>query len=313
MGGNMRISIIIPVHNEKENIPVLYERLSAVANEASDYVFEFIFVDDYSSDNSFEILKSYTKQDNRVKILKFSKNFGSHVACFAGLSYCTGNAATVISADMQEPPELIPQLIHKWQQKYGVVWAVREEREEPAIKLLLAKLYYFIMRKIALKEFPLRGADMFLIDRKVIDVITVTKEKNTSLFGLICWSGFNQATIPYKREKRISGKSNWTFSKQVKIAIDSFVSFSYLPIRLSSYAGFLISFSGFLYALFIIVRYFFYKGEVAGWSSLMVVLLIVSGIQLLILGILGEYLWRSLEESRKRPLFIIEEKAGFNS
>lgn len=309
----MLISIIVPAYNEKENIPILYERISNVTKNIPSYNFEYIFVDDFSTDNSFEILKTISKEDNRIKLLKFSKNFGSHIACVAGLSYCSGNAAIVMSADMQEPPELIPELINKWCQKYDVVWAVREERSESKLKVLFAKLYYFVMRKIALKDFPLRGSDMFLIDRKVVDVVVSIKEKNTTLFGLICWSGFNQTTIPYKREKRKAGKSKWTFPKQIKLAIDSFVSFSYLPIRLSSYLGFFISFIGFSYALFIIIRAFFNKGQVAGWSSLMVVLLIVSGIQLLILGILGEYLWRSLEESRKRPLFIISERVGFNN
>lgn len=309
----MLISVIIPVHNEQENIPALCVRLTAVTKEASSCDFEFIFVDDCSQDRSFDILKELSARDRRVKLLKFSKNFGSHIACVAGLSHASGDAAVVMSADMQEPPELIPQLVNKWKEHYGIVWAVREERAESYLKVLFAKVYYRLMKNIALREFPLQGSDMFLIDRKVIDVVTASKEKNTSLFGLICWSGFKQVSIPYKREMRKAGKSKWTISKQIKLAVDSFVSFSYLPIRLSSCLGFLISCAGFLYALFIIVRYFFYKGEVAGWSSLMVALLIVSGIQLLILGILGEYLWRSLEESRKRPLFIIEEKAGFNS
>jgi len=309
----MLISVVIPMHNEQENIPVLYGRLSAITKEITTCAFEFIFIDDHSQDGSFDILEEISDKDKRVKLLKFSKNFGSHIACVAGLSHASGDAAIMMSADMQEPPELIPLMINKWKEQFGVIWAVREEREESYIKVLLAKAYYRLMKKIALKEFPLQGSDMFLIDRKVIDVVTAIKEKNTSLFGLICWSGFKQSSIAYKREKRKAGKSKWTISKQIKLAIDSFVSFSYLPIRLSSYLGFLISFAGFLYALFIVVRHFFYKGEVTGWSSLMVALLIVSGIQLLILGILGEYLWRSLEESRKRPLFIVEEKVGFDA
>lgn len=309
----MRISFIVPVCNEKENIPVLYERLSNVAKDISTYEVEYIFVDDFSTDNSFEILKNISKKDKRVKLLKLSKNFGSHIASIAGLSYASGDAAVVISADMQEPPELVPELINKWREGYEIVWAVREERDESKIKIFFASLYYFIMQKIALKNLPTTGSDMFLIDRKVVGVVVSTKEKNSTLFGLICWSGFNQATIPYKREKRKSGKSKWTFPQQIKLAVDSFVSFSYLPIRLSSYLGFFISFIGFLYALFIIIRGLFYKQTVAGWSSLMVILLIVSGIQLLILGILGEYLWRNLEESRKRPLFIISERVGFNN
>lgn len=309
----MLISIIIPIYNEKENILLLYERLSNVVKETSICDFEYIFVDDFSTDGSFEILKDILKKDKRVKLLKFSKNFGSHIAYVAGLSHSSGNAAIAMSADMQEPPELVSELIKKWQDGYEVVWAVREEREESMMKVLFAKLYYFIMNKIALKNFPITGSDMFLIDKKVLDVIASVKEKNTSLFGLICWSGFSQSTIPYNRERRKAGKSKWTFAKQIKLAIDSFVSFSYLPIRLSSYLGFFISFIGFSYALYIIIKAIFYKGQVVGWSSLMVVLLVVSGIQLLILGILGEYLWRNLEESRKRPLFIIDKKIGFEN
>lgn len=308
----MRISFIIPVCNEKENIPVLYDRLSGVAKNIAPYEVEYIFVDDFSTDSSFEILKNISKNDKRVKLLKFSKNFGSHIAIIAGLSHASGDAAVVMSADMQEPPELIPKLINRRKEGYEIVWAVREERDESKSKIFFANLYYFIMKKIALKNLPISGSDMFLIDRKVIDVVVSAKEKNSTIFGLVSWSGFNQAFIPYRRERRKFGRTKWTFPKQLKLAIDSFVSFSYLPIRLSSYLGFFISFIGFLYALFIIIRGIFYKQAVAGWSSLMVVLLIVSGIQLLILGILGEYLWRNLEESRKRPLFIVSERIGFD-
>lgn len=308
----MTISIIIPVYNEAENLPVLYRKLCDISSDIRSYKFEFVFIDDASTDDSFEIIKNMSKQDSRIRSLRFSRNFGSHIAYVAGLCYCSGSAAIAISADMQEPPEIIPRLISEWQAGHKVVWAVRETREDPKSKIAFARLYHFIMNKFALKNYPITGSDMFLIDRKVVDVVSSIREKNTTLFGLICWSGFKQGFVSYVRGSRKAGKSKWTFSKQIKLAIDSFVSFSYVPIRLSSYLGFFISSVGFLYAVFIIIQALFYKKIGSGWSSLMVVLLILSGIQLLILGILGEYLWRNLEESKKRPLFIVDEKLGFS-
>jgi dolichol-phosphate mannosyltransferase len=248
-------------------------------------------------------------RDPRVKVLRFSKNFGSHKAFTAGLEHCTGVAAVILAADLQDPPETIPQLVAKWREGAKVVWAVREDREgESLATRLLSRLYYFLMRRMAEVRPPRKGADFLLLDRVVVAELRKAPEKHTSLLSLIQWMGFDQAEIVYTKAARHSGRSNWTLSKKLKLAVDSFVSFSYVPLRLASACGLLFAFSGFLYAAVIAVRAIALGSPVQGWSSLMCVLLIVSGVQLVILGILGEYLWRTFDEARGRPRYIVEKR-----
>jgi glycosyltransferase involved in cell wall biosynthesis len=304
------ISIIVPVYNEEESLPLLYRRLSdTVRSSGND--FEFIFVDDGSSDRSFSVLGNLSAEDHRIRIIKFSRNFGSHAACLAGLENSTGDACAFLSADLQDPPEIIETLIDEWQNGYEVVIGVRTwEETSPRF---FPKIYYDLVRRFALANMPEGGTDVFLIDRKVVDAIVAMKEKNSSIFGLILWSGFKQTLIHYKKGKREKGISKWTTGRKIKLFIDTFVSFSYFPLRLISVLGILIALLGFLYASFIIFRRILLSVPVAGWASLMVVLLIVSGIQLIMLGIIGEYLWRNFDESRKRPVFIIDQMEGFKT
>ncbi|MEW6585743.1 MAG: glycosyltransferase family 2 protein [Nitrospirota bacterium] len=302
------ISIIIPVYDEAENIPVLYRRLREFA-ETSKNEFEFIFVDDGSSDRSFSALKDLSGKDHRVKVIKFSRNFGSHAACLAGLGYAKGDACAFISADLQDPPEMVQSLIDEWEKGNEVIIGIREWEQRPL--RTFQRLYYKLVRRFALRNMPEGGTDVFLIDRKVINAITSMQEKNTSIFGLILWSGFRQKSMTYRKAIRQKGISKWTAGKKIKLFIDTFVSFSYFPVRMISVLGILIAFLGFLYALFIITNRLFFSVPVEGWASLMVVLLMVSGVQLIMLGIIGEYLWRNFDESRKRPIFIIDETVGF--
>lgn len=303
------ISIIVPIYNEEGNLPVFYERLKNVTDK-SGHTFEFIFVDDGSSDNSFSILKNLQGSDARVKVIQFSRNFGSHAGCLAGLIYSKGDAVTFLSADLQDPPELIPELAEKWISGYEVVIGIR--KWEKHIGRFFPSVYYSLVRKFALKNMPQMGTDLFLIDRKVVNAIKNISEKNTSVFGLILWSGFHQALVHYEKGIRYKGASKWTFGKKIKLFIDTFVSFSYFPIRLISGLGIVLAALGFLYAAIVIINKLFFSKAVEGWASIMVVLLVVSGIQLLMLGILGEYLWRNFDESRKRPIFIIDKTIGFH-
>ena len=304
------ISIVIPVYNEEENIPVLYQRLDNISGR-SEHTFEFIFVDDGSSDNSFRLIQELSVKDDRVKIIKFSRNFGSHAGCLAGLMHSQGDASAFLSADLQEPPELILRLIEQWENGHEVVIGKREEKGDSTG--IFQKFYYILVRKYALKNMPEKGTDVFLIDKKVVSAVTDMKEKNTSIFGLILWSGFRQAFVPYKRETRLKGTSKWSIAKKIKLFIDTFVSFSYFPIRIISFGGIIIAFTGFIYALVIVTnRLFFLKGT-EGWSYVMAALLIIAGIQFLMLGILGEYIWRNFEESRNRHIFIIDKKIGFGT
>jgi len=304
------ISIIIPSYNEEENLPALYERFKHVA-ETLQHTFEFIFVDDGSSDRSFQILEDIARKDIRVKVIKFSRNFGSHAACLAGLAQATGDACTFLSADLQDPPEMIETLVNEWARGYEVVIGIREWGKESS--RLFPKIYYKAVRRFALKNMPETGTDVVLIDRKVVDTVVSIKEKNTSIFGLILWSGFKQTIVQYRKGMRQKGISKWTLGKKIKLFIDTFVSFSYIPLRLISVVGILLACMGFLYAFFIVFNRMFFSVPVEGWASLMVVLLVVSGTQLVFLGILGEYLWRNFDETRKRPPFIIDRIIGFSS
>jgi dolichol-phosphate mannosyltransferase len=302
------ISVIIPCYNEEENLPELYKRLQHVA-ETARHAFEFIIVDDGSSDSSFHILENISSKDSRLKVIKFSRNFGSHAACLAGLSQAKGDACAFLSADLQDPPEVVETLANEWGKGYQVVIGVREWEKESA--RLFPSLYYRAVRRFALKNMPEAGTDVFLIDRKVVDAIVSIGEKNTSIFGLILWSGFKQTIVQYRKGPRQKGTSKWTLANKMKLFIDTFVSFSYIPLRLISLAGTLLACLGFLYALFIVFNRMFFSMPVEGWASLMVVLLVVSGTQLIFLGILGEYLWRNFDETRKRPAFIIDRMIGF--
>jgi glycosyltransferase involved in cell wall biosynthesis len=303
-----QISVTVPAYNEEENLPALYDKLRNLADN-SKHTFEFIFIDDGSSDNSFAILQALAIKDSRVKVIRFSRNFGSHAACLAGLEKSGGDVCTFIAADLQDPPELIEELIAEWEKGHQVVIGVREWKG-PGLRFF-PKVYYRLVRRFAIPNMPEGGTDVFLIDRKVVDAIISMKEKNTSVFGLILWSGFRSTLITYEKATREKGISKWTTSKKIKLFIDTFVSFSYLPLRMISVLGILMALLGFAYALFIISNRIFFSVPVAGWTSLMVVLLVISGIQLIMLGIIGEYLWRNFDESRKRPVFIVDTTVGF--
>jgi glycosyltransferase involved in cell wall biosynthesis len=301
------ISVVIPIFNEKENLAILHSKLDEIASQSADE-FEFIFIDDGSSDGSFSFLKDLSKEDSRVKVLSFSRNFGSHAACLAGLMYSNGDACTFLSADLQDPPELIHELINEWRSGREVVIGVREAEKDSG--RFFQKFYYKLVRKFALANMPENGTDVFLVDRKVVDAVISMGEKNTSIFGLILWSGFDQAVVSYRKRARQRGISKWTLAKKIKLFVDTFVSFSYVPVRVMSVLGIVIAFTGFIYALIVIAARLFYSAVIEGWTSLMVVLLLVSGVQMVMLGILGEYLWRNFDESRKRPPFIVKDSVG---
>ncbi len=303
------VSIVVPVYNNAASLPDLLERFQALAKQDSQYKFEFLFVDDGSPDNSLAVLQELQQSESRMRIVKLSRNFGSNAALLAGLSQARGEAIAAISADLQDPPELIHEMLTHWQTGSKVILAARRSREDGALASWLSDIFYALFRRFAIRSMPKRGFDFFLIDRQVCDLINQLQEKNVYLMGLILWLGFNPVVLTYDRQKRADryGRSMWTVSKKIKYFIDSFVSFSYLPIRAASILGVLLSLAGLLYALVIIILRLFFAIRAEGWASLMVVVLILSGVQMLMLGIIGEYLWRNLDETRKRPPFIIEQ------
>jgi dolichol-phosphate mannosyltransferase len=303
-----KLSVITPFLNEAANLPQFAERVGAVA-EQLDCDIEVVLVDDHSTDESPEIAKQWSAEDPRVTYVRLSRNCGSHAASSAGLQHCTGDCAVLLAADMQDPPEVIPDLLVHWREGYHVVWAAREGREGESWRTkLFAGVYYWLMRRLALPDLPEKGADFLLMDRKVINAYNAAPEKNTSFLALIHWMGFRQTTIQYVKQARTAGTSKWTLSKKLKLAVDSVVSFSFAPIRLMSLLGGIMALCGFCYAGVIIV--FWLIGWVrrgTGYAAIMTVLLVGQGAIILMLGILGEYLWRAFDAARGRPWYIVEE------
>lgn len=300
------VSIVTPAFNEADNLPLLYERLVQVL-DGLDCDWEWVVVDDHSADRTFSVLSELAREDRRVRGLRFARNFGSHTALTCGLRNARGGCAIVLAADLQDPPETLPLLLEKWRAGDQVIWAVRNRREgEKSSTLGFARLYYFLMRRIVgIKEMPATGADFFLIDRRVLNAFAEFKESNTSILALITWMGYRQSSIVYNKHRRLHGRSGWSLRKKMKLVVDSVTSFTYAPVRMMSYVGFSTAFLGFLYASVVVFNYL--AGHPApGWSSLMVVVLVVGGIQMMMMGVLGEYLWRTLDESRHRPPYLIE-------
>jgi dolichol-phosphate mannosyltransferase len=302
------VSIVTPVYHNATSLPDLLARFQQLAARNPDDAFEFVFVDDGSQDDSLAVLRRLAADEPRMRVVKLSRNFGSNSAVLAGLDQARGDAVAAIAADLQDPPELIHDMLACWRRGQKVVLAARSGRSDPGLTALLANAFYWLFRRFALKSMPKGGFDFFLIDRQVRDVLAAIQESNAYLMGLLLWLGFDPEVLYYHRQERPRkyGVSMWTFTKKVKYFIDSFCAFSYLPIRAASLLGLCLSFTGLLYALGVIAQYFFGDREVQGWASLMVVLLVVSGVQTLILGVLGEYLWRNLEETRRRPRFVVD-------
>ena len=300
-------SIVIPIYFNEKNIPLTYPRLTKLAENISKSNFEFIFIDDGSQDKSLQELIKLKKKDRRIKIIKLTRNFGSFNAILAGLKYTKGDCVGVISADLQDPPELFIRMFNLWKKGAKTIMAVRSDRDDPYLSKLASNLYYWLLRKYAIPAMPKGGFDFVLIDKQVVESIRKIEEKNTSLMALIAWLGFNREIVYYVRKKREIGTSKWNFSKKFKLFVDSFTAFSYMPIRMITIVGFIIALLSFLYALLVIYLKFFHKTDVQGWTSLTVIVLFLSGFQLAALGIIGEYLWRNFDESRKRPNYVIDK------
>ncbi len=302
-----KISIVIPVYYNEDTLMALYQDMKEkILDQLGDY--ELVFVDDGSGDRSWEVMNEIHSMDSHVKLLHLSRNFGEHAALLAGLSVCTGDCAVTKQADLQEDSTLILEMYESWKKGNNVVLAVRRSRDENRVKVFFANLYYLIVRKFVNKNMPEGGCDCYLIDRKVIEVLRLLDEKNSSLTLQVLWAGFKTDYVYFDRKDREVGKSRWTLAKKVKLAMDSMMSFSYMPIRAMTYIGILFDIFAVIMLIDVLIEYFTKKVPLVGWSSLMCVILFASGLILTMLGILGEYLWRTLDASRKRPPFIIEEE-----
>jgi glycosyltransferase involved in cell wall biosynthesis len=302
------ISVISPVYHNAASLGDLHEAFKALAGRNPDDAFEFILVDDDSGDNSYEVLLALAQDEPRMRVVKLSRNFGSMGAIQAGLAQSRGDAVAVITADLQDPPELIHDMLVHWRAGSKVIIAARSTRGDPFLTTALADSFYSLFRRFAIRSMPEHGFDFFVIDRQVCDLINGIEETNAYLMGLILWMGFHPVVVSYKRRERPAqyGRSMWSFLRRIKFFIDAFVAFSYTPVRAVSILGVGVSLVGLLYAILIITLRLLYDITIEGWSSLMVVVLVVSGVQMLMLGVLGEYMWRNLEETRRRPRFIVD-------
>ena len=301
------VTIVVPVYFNELNLPDTIPHLLELSESLDEYHFEFIFVDDGSGDRSLEIICEFQREyPDNIKAVKLTRNFGSMAAIQAGFTVATGDCVGVIAADLQDPPELFIEMIDHWERGVKAVFAIRADREEPPIQKTLSNTYYSFIRRFAIPEYPTGGFDFLLVDRQVIDEVNKIQEKNTNLMTLIFWLGYKPVMIPYTRRQRGKGESRWTFSKKIKLFIDTFVSFSYFPVRVFSALGIIFSMVSFVYACFILYFRIRHGFAVEGWVSTMLMLIFTAGIQMATLGILGEYLWRTLDETRRRPPFVID-------
>jgi dolichol-phosphate mannosyltransferase len=303
----MDYSVIIPVYNEEENVAKLYTRLSQVMEKLSpDY--ELIFINDGSKDRTLSLVKEHSKKDTKVGYINLSRNFGHQIAVSAGLDACHGSRIIIIDADLQDPPELILEMNQKMNDGFEVVYARRKKRKgESAAKLLTAKLFYRLLSNIASIEIPLDTGDFRIMDRKVVDVLKAMPEQNKFLRGQISWIGFRQSYVEYNRDERQGGKTGYTYGKMFRFALDGITSFSDAPLRMASWMGFMVSGVAFIALIYALVGKYILHNSEPGWASIIVSILFLGGIQLITLGIMGEYMSRISSNVKKRPLYIVDE------
>ena len=307
-----KYSIIIPVFNENEVVNETYSRLKKILDSTGEE-YELVFINDGSKDQTAEIISKLCGKDKKVKLIDFSRNFGHQIAISAGLDYANGDAVVIIDADLQDPPEVILEMIKKWKEGYEVVYGKRIKRKgESLFKRLTAFLFYRLLKSLTSYEIPLDTGDFRLMDKKVCQSMRKLTERSRFMRGLVSWVGFKQTYVEYVREERFAGITKYPFKKMFKFALDAIASFSYKPLRLASYLGFIVSLFSFLYMLNVIYLKLFTKETIVGWTSTLAINLFFNGVMLIILGIIGEYIGRIYEETKNRPLYIVRNTIGFN-
>lgn len=304
-----KISFIIPCYFNELNIPVTTRAL--IENEInfpSSTEFEYIFIDDGSKDATLEeLIKFREKYVEKVKVIKLTNNFGSFNAIAAGLNYSSGNCNVILSADLQDPVDLIPKMFSYWEKGIKLVIANRNNRQDSLLENIFANIFHFLVRKFAIKNVPKGGFDLVMFDRIILEKIKSINHQNTHIMYLILSLKYDYISIPYTRVKRELGTSKWTLSKKIKLFIDTFVSFSFFPLRLISAIGITLGFSSILYAIFILYNKLIGNIPIEGWTANMIVFLLISSFQMISIGIIGEYLWRNLESTRNRPSYVVDE------
>ena len=305
-----KVSVVIPMYNEEEVVKECYIRTKVVLNGLNDFEHEIIFVNDGSKDRTLELLKKISDEDKNVKIISFSRNFGHQAAVTAGLKYVTGDCCLIIDSDMQDPPELLVDMIRLWEQGNDVIYAKRKARKgESKFKLLTAKMFYRILNGLSDVEIPKDTGDFRLADRKVIDVINSMPEHNKFLRGLFSWVGFKQIPIEYERQERFAGKTKYPLKKMLKLASDGIISFSTKPLKLIGGIGIISIFISIILLVYALVSYIFNLNNLAsGWTSMMVAITFFAGVQLVSIWMMSEYIARIYDDTKKRPEYIIDKK-----
>ena len=303
------ISIVTPVFDERENLPVLYERLVRVL-ETTEPQFEIVFVDDGSRDGSLDIMRDLAARDARVVVVELARNFGHQIAISAGLDYARGDGVIVMDADLQDPPEVLPQFVAKWHEGHDVVYAVRERRKEGPVKQLAYKMFYRVLQRIANIQIPLDSGDFCIMDRKVVDLLAGMPERNRFVRGIRSWVGLDQVGVAYERQARYAGQAKYTISRLVYLALDGLISFSFIPLRAISLLGLTVS----ALSIFLAIGYAIQKLTAGlnppGFATTVVAIFFLAGIQLITIGVIGEYVGRIFEEVKRRPLYIVRQVIG---
>lgn len=305
------VTVLIPCYNEENSLSILYERLQFVFQNLKEYNFQILLVNDGSTDNTLEKMQELRTKDSSVSYLSLSRNFGKENAMLAGLDYAEGDAVVLMDADLQDPPELIPQMLQEWENGYDDVYARRRNRAgETWFKKATAHWYYRILQRFADIEIPADVGDFRLLDRQAVDALCSLREKQRYTKGLFCWIGYNKKELLFDRDPRVAGNSKMNFLKLLGLAVDGITSFSVAPLRLASILGLLISSIAFIYLLFVIGKTLLFGDPVAGYPSMISIILFMGGIQLVVLGIIGEYVGRIFYEAKKRPDYLVSEYNG---
>lgn len=305
------LSLVVPIYNEEEVIPEMYRRMTAVM-EGIGELYELILINDGSSDKSIELLHDLHARDSRVRVINFARNFGHQIAITAGMDYAQGEAVVVIDSDLQDPPEVISKMVEKWREGYQVVYGVRTEREgESWFKLTTANLFYRLMNRITNVDIPLDAGDFRLMDRAAIQTMGAMREKHRFMRGLSAWVGFRQTPLPYERAARYAGETKYPFRKMLKLATDGVTNFSYIPLQFATWMGFVSAFLALLGVIMAVVGRLVWPGALLGQATTLVAVLFIGSIQLISIGIIGEYLGRIYEEVKGRPLYIVANAWGY--
>ena len=306
-----KISILIPAYNEEAVLEQLYQRLGTLANNNKSYGFEFLFINDGSRDKTLDIIKDLAEKDKRIAYVNLSRNFGKEVAMAAGFDYVTGDATVVIDADLQDPPELIPKMIKFWEDGYDDVYAKRLSRDgESWFKKFSSQMFYRILQKATNIPIQVDTGDFRLLDKRCIEALSQIRESQRYTKGMFSWIGYKKKEITYNRDSRAAGTTKWNYRKLFNFAIDGITSFTTAPLRISTVLGFIISFIAFIFIIVVVLKTIIFSDPVAGYPSLMAVVLFLGGVQLLSLGIIGEYIGRIFNETKDRPLYFVEEYHG---